>query len=130
MKTCRVIFYSIAVMAYCVFTSAPVCSAQTLSAVNVSLVTDEAEAVLNILAKKAADQPITDEDWKRVFQSEGYIRLKKRELAMKNSFEDDDFKTFVLSDKLLERKQALEETLDRWKRADRKSTRLNSSHIL
>src|ERR1044071_8017108 len=98
MKSCRFIFYSIAVIASCISTFAPVCAAQTLSAVNVSIVTDEAEAVLNILAKKAADQPISDEDWRRVFQSEGYVRLKRRELAMKNSFEDDAFKTFVLSD--------------------------------
>lgn len=80
--------------------------------------TDEAEAVLNVLAKKQAGQPINDADWQRVFQSEGYVRLKQRETAMKRSFEDADFKTFVLSDKLLERKQTLEATLDRWKRAD------------
>jgi hypothetical protein len=118
MKPYRFILYSIVAITYCIFTIAPVCSAQTLSAVNVSLVTDEAEAVLNILFKREADQPITNKDWQQVFQSEGYIRLKKRELAMKNSFEDDDFKTFALSGKLLERKQALKETLDRWKRAD------------
>jgi len=86
--------------------------------VDVRLVTDEAEAVLNILAKKQASQPLTDADWQRVFQSEGYIRLKQRETGMSRSFEDADFKTFVLSDKLLGQKQALEETLDRWKRAD------------
>lgn len=118
MKPCRFIFCSMIIAAHCIFVFSPVCPAQALSAVEVSLVTDEAEAVLNILAKKKADQPITDADWQRVFQSEGYIRLKKREVAMKNSFEDDDFKTFVLSDKLLEQKQALEETLDKWKRAD------------
>lgn len=118
MKSCRFIFYSIAVITSSIFTFAPLCPAQTLSTISVSLVTDEAEAVLNILAKKEAGRPVTDEDWHRVFQSEGYIRLKKRELAMKNSFEDDDFKSFVLSGQLLERKKALEETLDRWKRAD------------
>jgi hypothetical protein len=87
-------------------------------AVNVRLVTDEAEAVLALLAKRQANQPITDADWQRVFQSEGYVRLKQRETSMKRSFEDADFKTFVLSDQLLERAAALAETLGRWKQAD------------
>jgi hypothetical protein len=120
MKPYRSIFYSIVIVACSIFVFAHSCVAQTSlsSAVDVRLVTDEAEAVLNILAKKQANQPITDADWQRVFQSEGYIRLKQRETAMKNSFEDADFKAFVISDKLLGQKQALEETLDRWKRAD------------
>ena len=103
-----------------VFGLASVCSAQTSgpSAVNVRLITDEAEAVLAILAKRQANQPITEADWQRVFSSEGYIRLKKRETSMRRSFEDTDFRTFVLSDQLTERAQALEKTLARWKRAD------------
>lgn len=88
------------------------------SAVNVRLVTDEAEAVLAILAKRKANHSITETDWQRVFQSEGYILLKQRETSMKRSFEDTDFRTFVLSDQLAERAQALEETLTKWKSAD------------
>ncbi len=88
------------------------------ASVNVHLVTDEAEAVLTILAKRRADQPISEADWQRVFTSEGYVRLKKRETSLKRSFEDADFKTFVLSDELAKRSRALEETLTRWKRAD------------
>lgn len=90
----------------------------TAAAVDVRLVTDEAQSVLAILAKRKADQPIAEADWQRVFQSEGYLRLKQRELSMKRSFEDTDFKTFVLSDALLARAAALEETLEHWKRAD------------
>src|SRR5678815_1797100 len=86
--------------------------------VNVRLVTDEAEAVLSALAKRKANQTITETDWQRIFQSEGYVRLKKRETSMQRSFEDADFKTFVLSDKLAERLPSLEETLARWKSAD------------
>src|SRR6185369_8866770 len=88
------------------------------AAVNVRLVTDEAEAVLAILAKRKANQPIVDADWQRVFQSEGYVRLKQRETSMKRSFEDADFRAFVLSDQLLTRAAALDETLARWKQAD------------
>jgi hypothetical protein len=32
-------------------------------------------------------------DWQRIFQSEGYVRLKKRETPMQRSFEDSDFET-------------------------------------
>lgn len=90
----------------------------TPSAVDVRLVTDQPDAVLAILAKRKANQSITEADWQRVFQSESYIRLKKRETSMTRSFEDADFKIFVLSDQLAERSQALEETVARWKRAD------------
>jgi hypothetical protein len=122
MKSCRFIycFVFVIIIAQSVFVFASVCSAQTSvpSAVDVRLVTDEAEAVLAVLAKRNANQPITNADWERVLQSEGYIRLKKRETSMKRSFEDTDFKTFILSDKLAEQVQVLEETLEKWKRAD------------
>lgn len=88
------------------------------ASVNVRLVTDEAEAVLAILTKKKAGEAIGDADWQRVFQSEGYVRLKQRETSMQRSFEDTDFKTFVLSDQLSARLPALEETLARWRQAD------------
>ena len=91
-------------------------TAQTPPALDVRLVTDQADAVLAILAKRKANETISDADWKRVFESEGYVRLKKRETSMQRPFEDPDFKTFVMS--LTDRAKALEETLDRWKRAD------------
>ena len=87
-------------------------------AVDVRLVTDEPEAVLAILAKKKANEPVNESDWQRVFQSEGYVRLKARETSLKRSFEDADFKTFMLSTQLSERAPALQETLNRWKRAN------------
>jgi hypothetical protein len=88
------------------------------SRVDVRVITDEPDAALAILAKKKTGQPITEADWRRLFSSEGYIRLKKREAAMKRSFEDSEFQAFIVSDKLIERAQALQDTLDRWKRAD------------
>ena len=88
------------------------------AAVNVRLVTDEAEAVLSLLAKRKANEPVTETDWQRVFQSEGYVRLKQRETSMQRSFEDADFKTFVRADQLAARQPALEETFARWRNAD------------
>ncbi|HWS55832.1 MAG TPA: hypothetical protein VN228_16955, partial [Pyrinomonadaceae bacterium] len=111
------------VLVYAVLTCgafAPVCAARTAGppVVRVSVVTDEAEAVLAVLAKKRAGRAVTDEDWRRVFSSEGYTRLKKRELAMRRPFDDADFRAFVLSDELSARAPALAETLGRWRRAD------------
>lgn len=90
----------------------------TQEQIYVRLVTDEAEAVLTILAKKKADQAISEADWQQLFATEGYVRLKQRETSMRRSFEDADFKTFVLSEQLSERAPALREALDKWKRAD------------
>jgi hypothetical protein len=99
---------------------APTCPARTAArpAVDVRVVTDEAEAVLAVLAKKRAGRPVTDEDWRRVFTSEGYTRLKKREHAMRRTFEDEEFKAFVLSEQLSAQADALAATLARWRRAD------------
>jgi hypothetical protein len=81
------------------------------------IITDEPEAVLNALNKRAAGEEITDADWQRIFSSEGYVRLKRREIAMKRSFEDADFRTFVLSDELASRRHALADTLIGWSSA-------------
>jgi hypothetical protein len=86
--------------------------------VDVRLITDEADAVLAILAKRKANQLVTDADWTRMFTSEGYTRLKKRELSMGRSFEDADFREFVFSEELAKRAPMLEETVARWKHAD------------
>jgi hypothetical protein len=114
---CKLLGITLVLSTCCV---APVCLAQrsSASAVNLRLVTDEADAVLAILAKKKANQSITEADWQRVFISEGYVRLKARETSMKRSFEDADFKAFVLSDDLTQRVQALQDTLASWKNAD------------
>lgn len=112
--------------------------AQADDRVQVRMVTDEADAVLVILDKLEAQrqakadaqaqatpeaQPgagaqITDADWQKLFATEGYRRLKKREAAMKRAFTDDDFRKFVLSPELLARVEKLHATLDAWKAAD------------
>lgn len=87
------------------------------SRIDVKIVPDESEAVLNILSKEEAHQGITDVDWQKLFQSEGYIRLKQREASFHRDFTDDEFRRFVLSDSLLVRRRALDSTLNEWKRA-------------
>lgn len=103
---------------------APACLAQ------VTMVTDEAEAMLTILTKQQAAQPVTEADWQRLFASEGYVRLKQREEAMKRSFTDDEFRAFVLSEKLAGQRQALADTLAQWRRAEMgRATRLALAYL-
>lgn len=80
--------------------------------------TSEAEAVLAILSKRKANQPVSDADWQRLFATEPYLRLKKREASFHREFTDADFQKFVLSDDLAARAPDLEKTLAEWKQAD------------
>jgi hypothetical protein len=59
--------------------------------VNVSIVTDEADAVLNILNKRAANKRSSQRDWQRLVNSEGYRRLKQREESLGREFTDEAF---------------------------------------
>jgi hypothetical protein len=78
----------------------------------------EADAVLTILDLRSANSPVTNAEWRKVFTSEPYVRLKQREATMKRPFTDEDFKAFLMSDDVLSRAQALKQTLAAWKQAD------------
>jgi hypothetical protein len=84
----------------------------------VPMVTDEAEAVLQILDARAEGRTPEESDWKRLFATEGYRRLKERESSLKRPFEDSAFREFVLSAELIARAPALHETLRAWTRVD------------
>jgi hypothetical protein len=86
--------------------------------VQLHLDTSEADAVLAILARRTAGEAIPDSDWQRLFGSEPYLRLKRREAEMKRSFEDSAFREFVMSDALLAKAADLEKTLAAWKHID------------
>ncbi len=88
---------------------------------DIRLVTDEADAVLAVLDRLRSGQPAGEDVWRAVFASEGYVRLKKRELSLKRPFEDDAFRAFAASPELLARADRLAETLERWKKADLKT---------
>jgi hypothetical protein len=88
------------------------------SRVQLTLNTSEVESVLAILDKRAAGANVTDDDWQKLFATEPYRRLKKREASMHRDFTDDDFKKFVLSAELASKAGALRRTLDDWLKAD------------
>ena len=86
--------------------------------IQLKLNTSEADAVLTMLDKRASGAPVTDADWQRLFTTEPYIRLRKREASMHRDFSDDDFKKFVSTPELAAKAGALRQTLDAWKRTD------------
>lgn len=79
---------------------------------------DEAEAVLAILDKRAIGNAVADSDWERLFNSEPYTRLKRREAAMHREFTDEDFRKFVFSPDLVAKAASLRHALDGWRKAD------------
>ncbi|HEX9500748.1 MAG TPA: DUF5700 domain-containing putative Zn-dependent protease, partial [Thermoanaerobaculia bacterium] len=90
----------------------------TLQRVHVQFLPDEAQSVLAILDTRAAHRAVDDAQWQRLFASEGYIRLKKRELSMKRPLDDAAFREFVLSDALLAKREMLARTVADWTSAD------------
>jgi Putative zinc dependent peptidase (DUF5700) len=90
--------------------------------VQLTLDTSEADAVLAILDQRTAGREVSTADWQRLFATEPYQRLKRREASLHRDFTDDDFKAFVLSDDLARRASALEHTLETWKAADLAAT--------
>lgn len=85
-----------------------------------TIITDEAEAVFSILEKIKNSQVLNQPDWDRLFSTEGYLRLKKREHSMQRRFDDTAFKSFVLNKELLEKMPELKKTLQLWKQMDLK----------
>ena len=92
-------------------------AAQTDPRIQVTVVTDEPDAVLAI-AGKAAGAALDSADWARLLRSEGYVRLKEREAGMGRAFTDSAFQAFVLSPELRGRLPALRRALDGWRTLD------------
>lgn len=88
------------------------------SRLDVEMVTDEPEAVLAILAAREAGGEVGAAAWARLFESEGYRRLKACEASLSRGFTDDEFRAFVESPELAARRQALARTLEAWRRVD------------
>jgi len=97
---------------------APVLAQSVPGPVQVVMVSDEADAVLSALAKRAQGKPLEGADWDRIFLSEGYQRLVRREQSFHRPLDETRFKAFVLGEDLLTRAAALRATLARWKGLD------------
>jgi hypothetical protein len=90
--------------------------AQPTNRVNLKLDGSEAEAVLAILDKRADHEDVTDADWRKLFTTTPYRRLKQRETSMHRPFTDEEFMKFVAT--LDARRDELRQTLHQWQSAD------------
>ena len=85
---------------------------------DITIVSDEADAALAILDRIRAGRAVRDEDWRRLRESGGYRRLRKREESMGRPFSDSVFATFLHADSTRARTEALRRTVAAWKQAD------------
>ena len=97
--------------AICWLLFAPALYAQT-SRLDVRLVTDQADAVLRLV--ELGDRA-TGADWQRLFESEGYRRLKQREASLNRAFTDESFRAFVKDSSLQRRAVRLAQALASWR---------------
>jgi hypothetical protein len=72
-------------------------------AADVTIVRDALDASTEILGLRATGKPVPEATWDSLFRTEGYQRLKERELALRRPFTDSAFRAFLLSDTLLAR---------------------------
>ncbi|MBB6250945.1 DUF5700 domain-containing putative Zn-dependent protease [Nitrospirillum iridis] len=86
--------------------------------VSLALDTSEADQALRILDKQAAHQPVTAEDWNRLFATTPYRWLKAREAAMGHPLADEDFQRFLLSPEAASQRAEWASTLAAMKQAD------------
>jgi hypothetical protein len=79
---------------------------------DVAIVRDALDASLAILERRAAGLEIPAAVWDSLFSTEGYTRLKERELAFRRPFTDSAFREFLLSDTLAGRLPYLRRAAD------------------
>ena len=84
-------------------------------AISLRIVTDQPEAALDILDKRARDEAIGEADWERLRETEGYRRLKKRSESFGATEFDAKFETFLAeSPEVLENREVLRQTVGDW----------------
>ena len=117
-KETRSIATRLAACLLCLPAAAPAAPAGAGERVDVRFESDEAEAALAILDLRARDEPVSAAAWERLHESEGYVRLKRREAAMNREFTDAEFDAFLSGAETAGRAPELRTTLERWRGAD------------
>jgi hypothetical protein len=77
------------------------------ASIRVEIITDEADAALDILAARRAGRSVSEAQWAELLHTEGYRRLQQRETSMGRSVSDADFKAFLLVDSMAAREPLL-----------------------
>ena len=88
------------------------------ASVDLHVDSSQADAVLALLDQRAAAAAASASDWERLFASEPYLRLEKRELSMGREFSRETFRRFAESEELATRREALARTLETWRGVD------------
>jgi hypothetical protein len=84
----------------------------------VRLVTDEAAAALAILDEQARAGAVRPESWERLWKSEGFVRLKKRQESFGAKDVEKGFRDFLTSAETVSRAVELRRALETWKHLD------------
>lgn len=84
----------------------------------VRVVTDEADAALAILDEQARAGAVRPESWERLWKSEGFVRLKKRQESFGAKDVEKDFRDFLTSAETVSRARELRRALETWKHLD------------
>lgn len=88
----------------------------------VKIVLDEAEAVVTILNKLKNNAVPTEQDWALLFNSEGYLRLQRRERSFGNTFTNEAFKSFLMDENIIAKATALSSLVESWRKVDLKKS--------
>ena len=118
MKTTIAVIATALVLAGCSGRSAPPAPVAANDRVQVRVVWDEVDAAAEILNEQLAGRRPDSLHWRRLFSSEGYQRLKQRELGMGRAFTDSAFRAFLTSDSLRFRGRTLLSTVSAWRRVN------------
>src|SRR5215467_5965216 len=84
----------------------------------VRIVTDEADAALAILDERARTGAVAPGSWDRLWKSEGFVRLKKRQESFGAKDVEKDFRDFLTSAEPLAHIRELRQALETWKHLD------------
>jgi hypothetical protein len=98
--------------------ASPPAPAPRAGELRVRMVTDEADAALDVMRTLAERREPSGDEWSRLFRSEAYRRLVRRDSAMGRPFTDSSFADFLRADSVVARRGALAATLERWKGVD------------
>ncbi|HEV8581931.1 MAG TPA: DUF5700 domain-containing putative Zn-dependent protease [Thermoanaerobaculia bacterium] len=84
----------------------------------IRVVTDEADAALAILGERQETGAVKPESWERLFKSEGFVRLKKRQKSFGTKEVEQGFREFLMSEEPLAHLADLHAAVDTWKHLD------------
>ncbi|HEX4963200.1 MAG TPA: DUF5700 domain-containing putative Zn-dependent protease [Thermoanaerobaculia bacterium] len=86
--------------------------------VEVRIVTDEADAALAILGERRETGTVKPASWDRLWQSQGFLRLKKRQESFGAKDVEQGFRDFLTSDEPLAHLDDLRRSVADWKHLD------------